>query len=155
MSDNKPTFAANEKLTRYVEPGYRQSNKRAKVSAFLDDNEDSNGLSVNSLEIHTEKQIASIYSEKFENSARPVAMCINTIEQYNKAAEEANLSIRFSETLQCWSHAGSGGEEVSYKHDPRAKNDSHCLVRFTTALDEWKAFRFARRMASKPTYGFY
>ena len=155
MSDTKPTFEAQERLARYIEPMYRQGNRRAKVAAFLDDKKDSNGLSVNSLEIHSEHQIASIYSEKFEDGARPVAMCIHTIEQYNQAAEEANLSIRFSQALQCWSHTSSRGEEVSYKHDPKAKNDSHSLVRFTTAFGEFQAFRFARRMAYKPTYTYF
>lgn len=154
MSDTEPTFEFNKRLARYIEPEYRQSNKRAKVAAFLEDIETTNGLSVNSLEIHTENQIASIYSEKF-GDPRPVALCVHTVEQYNQAANEAQLNVRFSDNQQCWVHSGPDGEEASYKYDPKAGNDSHCLVKFVTAFDKLQAMRFARRMAYKPTYAFY
>jgi hypothetical protein len=122
----------------------------------MDDGEGrKDGLSVNSLEIHTSNQIAAIYAEKF-NEKRPVAPSTPTIEDYNRAAEGVGLMIGgYYNDEPHWTNPGPNGDEPSYKHDPKTGNDSHCLVRFTRLLDEKTAFLFAVRMAYKPTYREY
>ena len=155
MKVKKPTFGAQEKLARYIEPEYRQGSKRAKVGAFMEVHDATrNGLSVNSLEIHTENQIAAIYANKLDK-LRPVAISISTIDDYNEAARAVNVAVAIEPTTKRWVHTGPNGSEESYKHDPKLNNDSHCLVRFTRHFNESQAFRFAHRMARKPTYRLY
>jgi hypothetical protein len=85
------------------------------------------GLSVNSLEIHTENQIAAIYAEKFDEE-RPVALSTPTIGDYNRAAEGVGLTIGgYNEGEPHWTNPGPNGDEPSYKHDPKKGNDSHCF----------------------------
>ena len=140
---------------RYIAPEYRQGTKRAKVPAFMEDQSATqNGLSVNSLEIHTENQIAAIYANRF-NQQRPIAISTPKIDDYNKAARAVNVAIKFEPTTKRWVHTGPSGLEESYKHDPKRNDDSHSLIRYTRLFDEFQAFRFAHRMARKPTYGLY
>jgi hypothetical protein len=114
---------------------------------------------VNTLELHTENQIAAIYRDKFKaehEGGIPVAMSTPRIEDYNLAAEGVGLAIQRHRAAEPhWTNAGPDGDEASYKHDPRTKNGSHRLVRFTRLLSEAAEFRFAVRMARKPTYRVY
>jgi hypothetical protein len=151
-----PSFGANQRLARYIDPEFRQETRRAKPPAFMEEEGTTrDGLSVNSLEIHTENQIAAIYAEKFKEE-RPVALSTLSIEDYNRAAAEAGLSIQgYHADDPHWTHVGPKGDEPSYRHDPKIKNESHCLVSYTRLLNEVAEFRFAVRMARKPTFRLY
>lgn len=152
-----PTFRANQRLARYIDPEFRQENRRAKPAAFMEDDEATrDGLSVNSLEIQSENQIAAFYANKF-NEARPVALSTPCVEDYNIAAtESAGLVISgYHADAPHWRNPNNGAEEASYLHNPKDKNESHCLVRYTRLLDEPTRFRFAVRMARKPTFRMY
>lgn len=154
-----PTFAPNQRLARYIRPEYRQRTRRAKPPAFMQDPETTNdGLSVNTLEVHTDNQIAAIYREKFKaelaDGAIPVAMSTPRVEDYNIAAEGVGMAIAGHYPQEPhWTNPGPDGhDEPSYVLNDKPKNESHCLVRFTRLLDEAAEFRFAVRMARTPTY---
>jgi len=155
MEGRRPTFGANEKLARYIEPEYRQNNRRAKPSAFVEDPDSKkNGLSVNSLEIHTENQIASIYSTKF-NEPRPIAITIHTVADYNAAAQDVGIRVIENADSHIFEHEEADRRADSYRLDKKKGNESHCLVRYTRLFEEFQERRFAIRMAYKPTYREY
>ncbi len=155
MKVDAPTFEAQERLARYIRPEYRQGNKRAKLGAFMEDEAATkDGLSVNSLEVHTENQIATICEAKF-NDPRPVALSIPTVDDFNESSNAAKFRVAVHAAKQGWTHSGPDGLEESYRHDPKPGNESHCLIRYTRLFDKSQELRFARRMAYKPTYRFY
>lgn len=148
----KPNFRQDDKLARYIAREYRQNNNRAKVPAFMEDHAATrDGLSVNSLEIETENQIAANYAMQFKDD-RPVGVSIHTIDQYNTAAAEAGTTVRWIIESEAWQHSSPNGDEESYRHNPKQNNDSHSLVRFTRHFDDHFEFRFAKRMAHKPRF---
>lgn len=147
-----PKFREIDRLARYIEPDYRQGNRRAKPPAFMSEpGTQDNGLSVNSVEIHTENQIAAIYEKKFSDSRR-LAISTPNIEEYNAAAIEAGTQIRWSIYRTRWEHPGDIAPDASYVHDLKVGNESHCLVKYTTSMGDYAELRFARRMAYKPTF---
>ncbi len=155
MKVDTPTFAAQERLARYIRPEYRQGTNRAKLGAFMEDETATrSGLSVNSLEVHTENQIATICEGKF-NDPRPVALSIPTVGEFNESANAARIEVAIHAAKRRWMHSGPNGLEDSYKHDPKLSNESHCLIKYTRLFDNLQKLRFARRMAYKPTYRFY
>lgn len=155
MKADAPTFAAQERLARYIRPEYRQGKKRAKPGAFMEDEAATkDGLSVNSLEVHTENQIATICEVKF-NDPPPFALSIPTVDEFNESANVVRIGVEIHAAKQRWMHSGPNGLEDSYKHDPKPGNESHCLIRYTRLFDNLQKLRFARRMAYKPTYRFY
>lgn len=156
MKHDEPKFAESEPLARYIAPEYRQGNRRPKVTAFMEESSGSrNGLSVNSVAMQSEGQIAQIYSEKFESRHRPVALTIHIVSQYNEAAAEVGILVSLDKDKATWTHQSPKGVAASYKFDPKPGNPSHCLVAFTTAFTVDQEFRFARRMAFKPTFKEY
>jgi len=155
MKVDTPTFAAQERLARYIRPEYRQGTNRAKLGAFMEDETATrNGLSVNSLEVHTENQIATICEGKF-NDPRPVALSIPTVGEFNESANAARIEVAIHTAKRRWMHSGPNGLEDSYKHDRKLSDESHCLIRYTRLFDNLQKLRFARRMAYKPTYRVY
>lgn len=148
-----PTFAAHERLARYIKPEYRKDYgeiKRPKVPAFMDV-ETPDGLSVNSLELATESQVAAIYRAKFNEGS--VALSSPTIEDYNRAAAgRVKITGPNAAPKPMWTNNGPEGEEESYKHDAKNGNSSHCLVRYFRLLEESAQFFIARKLAAKPTY---
>lgn len=153
MKHDEPKFAASEPLARYIAPEYRQGNRRPKVTAFMEESSSTrNGLSVNSVAMQSEGQIAQIYSEKFESGHRPVALSVHSVSQYNDAAAEVGILVSLDHGSATWMHNSPKGVAPSYKFDPKPGNPSHCLVAFTIAFTRDQEFRFARRMAFKPTF---
>lgn len=154
MATKVPRFRVGDRLVRYIAPEHRQSSRRAKPGAFMEDvaTTSRDGLSVNSLEMATKKQIATIYSVKFSDP-RPVAISSPTIATYNNAVQAATtISISWNSARSRWEHQGPNGLETSYLHNPKHNNESHCLIRYTRHLDDFEQLKFARRMAYQPTY---
>jgi hypothetical protein len=161
MKVDVPTFSEDAFLARYIKPEYRQGSRRAKVTAFMEDQDATqNGLSVNSIEVESEGEIAEVYAKAFDEE-RPVALCVHTVADYNSAADQAGTGIRRNEASGAWEHDDCGSVVRSYKHDPKDKtanklaNKSHCLAVFTTSFDALAALKFARRMAYKETYDLF
>ncbi len=155
-----PTFASRAQLVRFIDPEHYQDNGRANVAAFIDDDSLSNakydGLSVNSMELHTRNQIAAIYEDK-KKAARPIAVSVHLVSDYNSAFAGAGIAIEevvHGEPPQAvWTFAAHGAQRPAYEHDPRDGNKSHCLVKVTCGFRtplQW--LQFARRLAYKPTY---
>ena len=148
----RPRFRQLDELARYIAPEYRQNNKRACPSAFMEDHTATrDGLSVNSTEIQTEKQIAAIFEIKF-NDPRPIGISTPKISDYNEAAAVAGTTVKRVIETEAWRHASPTGDEESYQYNPKTDNESHCLVRYTRHFDDFAELRFARRLAYKPTF---
>lgn len=153
MKHDEPTFAEGEPLARYIAPEYRQGSRRPKVTAFMEDSASTrNGLSVNSVAMQSEGEIAQIYSAKFENGRRPVALTVHSVAQYNEAAAEVGVIVTRDQDGGVWTHPSGKETAAAYRFDPKLGNPSHCLVAFTTVFNGDQEFRFARRMAFKPTF---
>lgn len=147
-----PSFGKSEKIARYVAPENRQKNRRAKIAAFIEDNvTPRTGLSVNSLEVHTENQIASIYEKKF-GDARPLGIAFRKISDVNTASADANITVQWDDDQQKWQYERQAAFHDAYRHDKKATDDSHSLCRMTMHFDDHQDLKFARRIASKPTY---
>lgn len=152
MKLTTPRFRQKDRLARYIAPEHRKDGMRAKPPAFMEgQNSKKDGLSVNSLEVESINQIAKTFSAKF-NEKGPVGISIPTIQEYNEAANHVGLQVLWSDANSRWEHQGPSAIEASFVQDPKDGNRSHCLVKFTLALNDYNDFRFACSMARKPTY---
>jgi len=152
MLKGEPDFDENSEVFRHIRAIYYQSSRRAKFPAFMDENSASgNGLSVNSGEVQTINQVASIYASK-SGEDRPVAISNHSVGDYNTAAARVSVSVTYHTELRAWIFPSTEGVEHAYLHDPKVGNPSHSLVRFTRHLDDKQAQKFAMRMAYKPSY---
>jgi len=148
-------FEPNDRLARYIAPEYRQDNRRAKVTAFFDEpSEKLDGLSVNSVAIHTLNQIAAIYEKKF-SVQRPISISAPTISDYNVAAATAGVAIQRDLDSGRWTSQVDGVNLNAYELNAKNGNESHCLVRYTSTLQRFEMLKFAHRIAYKPTFGLY
>lgn len=154
MPDKKPIFAPHHQIARYIREEERQNNGRAKPTAFMEDADATrDGLSVNAVEVETINQIAAVYAEKFENGKRPVALCVHDVADYNEAADAHGVTVRPHDEWE-WSHTTANGEAPSYVLNPRPRNNSHCLVKYSSMLGD-REWYFSRRLARQPKFKMY
>jgi len=114
-------------------------------------------LSVNALELESREQIAEYYADVFGSEDGKVAVCINTIFEYNDSGKKAGCWIEFNRANSTWEFPETNGSRgVAYRHRPVLRTEqfpyaswSHCGVEFVRALAELKLRQFARRMAKR------
>lgn len=117
MRAGEPKFAEGKQLARYIPPRFRQENRRAKKSAFMEDaGSTRDGLSVNALEVHSANQIAAIYEKKFKDP-RPLAISTPEISKYNDSANAVGIKIIWDTNKSSWFHIGTTGPDKTYVHD--------------------------------------
>ena len=141
------SFGANQRLARYIDPEFRQRDEKGKATSIYgrrgEQPETVSPLTVSKFTLNNFK-ITAIYAEKFKEE-RPVALSTPSIEDYNRAAAEAGLSIQgYHADDPHWTHVGPKGDEPSYRHDPKIKNEFHCLVSYTRLLNEVAEFKIRR-----------
>ncbi len=146
-----PDFSNGKKLARYVRKEWRQSNGRPVPLAFRKISP-SDRLSVNTLSLETERQIAGAYAGKWENGTRPVAMTVCNIEKYVDAANAVGVEITEVTVQMNWSFHSSGGTQLAFSHTPKDWSKSHSECNFTASFTEFQDFKFAGRMAAGTTY---
>lgn len=152
MLKGEPDFDEKSEVLRHIRAIYYRSSRRAKFPAFMEENRASgNGLSVNTAEVQTINQVASIYATK-SGEDRPVAISIHSVGDYNTAAARVSVDVSYDVGERAWVFTSADGVEHAFLHDPKTGNSSHCLVRFTRHFDEKQAQKFAMRMAYKPKY---
>lgn len=152
MLKGEPDFDEKSEVFRHIRAIYYQSDRRAKFPAFMEGNSASrNGLSVNSGEVQTINQVASIYAIN-SGEDRPVAISIHSVEDYNTAAARVSVNVTYDAGQRAWVFTSADGVEHAYLHDSKTGNPSHCLARFTRHFDGKQAQKFAMRMAYKPRY---
>ncbi len=151
MAPQTPSFRERSVLSRYIDREYRRRNKHPNPNAYRR-TPNEKYLSVNSLEIHTRKQVAAIYADLFENGNRPVAFAEPMVSNYNAAASEVGLTVAYNLDAGYWQFFENGNATPAYLHHGREHNESHCGVEFVRALDDFKEFRFSVRMAQSKTY---
>ena len=151
MASKTPSFQERSVLCRYVDREYRRRNNRPNPNAYRR-TPNEKYLSVNSLEIHTRKQVAAIYADLFENGNRPVAFAETMVSNYNVAASDVGLTVAYNSDAGYWQFFENGNATPAYLHHGREHNESHCGVEFVRALDDFKEFRFSVRMAQSKTY---
>ncbi len=153
MASRGPTFKEISVLTRYIHPEFRGKNNRPKPSAYQRSHSE-RYLSVNSLEIHSLKQVAAIYADIFENENRPVALTQPSVSDYNGVAGQVGVIINYNASAGYWEFHESDILTPAYLHHARVRNESHCGVEFVRVFDDFQEFRFAGRMARSKTYKF-
>ncbi len=143
-----PTFRPNSELVRYVSPEFRAKDGRVMPAAYhLRPEEDH--LSVNSTEVHTEKQIAAIYKQKFSEPG-PLVVHMPTIEQYVEAAAHTGLRLARSSANDTWVYQRDTKDLPAFLHRPKEGNASHCGVEFVKHMTQNEMNKFALRIAYKP-----
>ena len=146
-----PDFTRNKKLARYVRKEWRQPNGHPVPLAFRRENS-ADKLSVNTLSIETERQVAAAYAKKWENSRRPVAMTICNVEKYVDAAKVTGVELTEVSAQKNWSFQDDGGTRPGFSHTPKDWSVSHSECNFTASFAEFQDFKFAGRMAAGTTY---
>ena len=157
MNQDEPKFRGKARLLRYIHDVHRQGNRRASPAAFHMTEADRSRpddahLSVNSTEVETENQIVAYFRQKFQDNKGGVATCNHQIQQYVNAGREF-LDIRNNKTLPHWTFEYKNLDVPTFSH--RQKSEvcpSHCGVDFVRRLNRLEETKFARRMASKPTF---
>lgn len=155
MTYKVPTFADTKRLTRYIKVEDRKDDRRVKPTAFMLDEQDADGLSINSLEVQTEKQIAQIYSSKFQSDlggVHRVAISTHRVADYIEAVELIPTAVTRSEDGSRLLYTRGGAADDAFLHNPKAGNNSHCLMRCTRSLSRNAELRFAKKMAYKPRF---
>jgi hypothetical protein len=155
----EPTFGSRTQLVRYVDPLNRQPGNRPAFAAFLPDEvapgeEESNHLSVNSLELESLHAIAAYHRWRAQEDQGPVALTIHKVVDYNDAANKSNARIAYNHTDKRWEFA-ERRDKVSpaYRYRPVRRDDytagspSRCGVEYVRVFDEYAATRFARRLS--------
>ena len=153
-----PTFAAKSSLCRYIDRDQRRGRfkDRADHGAFMLNPEEDH-LSVNSLEVEPEQQIAEYYASVWGHEDRKVPICVHTIFEYNDSGKKAGCSIWFNQLDSRWQFAETNGTPAAaYRHRPVFRKPdfpyesrSHCGVEFVRALSDLKQRQFARRLAKR------
>ena len=146
-----PDFSSGKKLARYIRSDWRQPNGRPAPLAFRKARP-SEKLSVNTLTIETERQIAAAFAGNWENGKRPVAMTVCNVEKYVDAANAAGITLTEVSAIKNWSFQTGVGIQPGFSHTPKGWSVSHSECNFTASFAEFQDFRFAGRMAAGTTY---
>jgi hypothetical protein len=148
-----PTFKLGSKLARYIHPHFRRGSRRPSPAAFMLRKEmNETALSVNSLDIHSLKQIATIHAA-IQNDTRPLAIAERTVKQFNDAIGKV-ITLKYDAATKAWKHPTATGYQDSYVYTPKKNNSSHCDVRMFAELNGQQSFSVAVALAHKPTYKF-
>lgn len=146
-----PDFSRNKKLARYIRKDWRQPNDRPVPLAFRRENP-ADKLSVNTLSIETERQIASAYAGKWESNKRPVAMTVCNVEKYVEACNAVGMQLTEVLPEKNWSFQSGGNAQPAFSHSPKDWSASHSECDFTTSFSDNQDFKFAGRMAAGTTF---
>lgn len=144
-------FSEDAKLARYVRKEWRQPNGRPVPLVFRKNNPDDK-LSVNTLSIETERQIAASYASKWETDVRPVAMTVCEVKKYVDASKFVGVELSENKAEKNWSFQSASDIEPAFSHTPKDWSESHSECNFTATFGDFQDFKFAGRMASGTTY---
>lgn len=149
LSKPKPTFAEHSELARHVDPDELKNGGRVSSAAFVP-NPSENYLSVNSLEIETQQDIATYYRNIFQNGSGEVAIACRKISDYNTAASNAGIMIKVSNLDGKWKYYADGSPEEAYKHRQTNMSYSHCGVEYLKGnLTDLTIKKIARRLSGR------
>lgn len=142
-------FSANKKLARHIEKSTK--NGRPAPAEFRRASS-KDRLSVNSLTVQTEKQIAACYALKWHSGKRPVRVATTNVQTYVENAGAVGIEMTASPEDRNWSFQAQGKELPGFAHTKKDWSISHCECNFTEYFSEYQDFKFAHRMAGKLTY---
>ena len=153
MRRDIPTFKESSHLARYIGKEFRNLGNRPAAGAYQK-KEGETYLSVNSTEVETARQIAQFYSDTIEKGPRPIAIASPIVSDYNRAASDSGIMLKFDEQKKYWEFYNHGAYEPAYRHRPgkNKENKSHCGIEFVRILSDRMDFQFAVRMARAATY---
>lgn len=137
-------FSGKKKLARHVTEV--ASNGRPAPPAFRKARANDR-LSVNSLTVETERQIAAAYARKWNGGQRPVSMAVCTVEMYVQNAAAVGIELTPLAQEKNWQFVAGGSIQLGFAHTSKDWSDSHCECNFTESFSDFQDFRFAQRMA--------
>lgn len=146
----KADFSAKGRLTRYLEKEECKPNSRVSPKAFRKKSA-TDKLSVSSLSVATQNQIASDYANKFQNGTRPVGLCVCTVPKFVDSAESQSLKMRYDAAQGNWDF-GSSAVQWAFEYAPKDWSKAHCECAFTAIFTDQQDFNFAGRMALGATW---
>ena len=140
------SFSLQTTLFRYIPKIYRRKKGGVLVDAFVE--ERGQPLSVNLIGIESRRDVARYYANTFERGGRSgVKVSSAKLSKYNKAGENAGVSIRFDSESREWMYLDNKDRNrVAYYLTNHQKSPSHSHVQFVRHLSETDAKKLARAM---------
>lgn len=94
---------------------------------------------MNSLELESQKEIATYYQQRFQNGSGEVALCATKVCAYTEAGKKSAVALTYDKAASAWMFLGLGGtQEKAYQHRPvndSLNSSSHCGVEFVRVLN--------------------
>lgn len=145
-----PSFKLKSELARYVDPDELKNGGRVSSGAFMPTMDDTDCLSVNSIEIDSLNNIANYYHDRFNSNGGEIGIATRKILHFNDAARKAGIEIRKNTGTKCWEYIYRGKILTAYKHRPTPISKSHCGIEYLNInIDEKILKKIARRLSGK------